>query len=159
MHLNLDTYMYFNSSPIYHLYVLLVEISYQARFCLQILYPEILFTMLKGFWNHGSFIVHVHLLGTRKSFTLSVFLPGTRVHVVLPGTRQYMKSVSIQIMHIRKVVSKNYSPRGNFIKVWNTRGWKPSVFWIFIKLPRVDNFTNDRSPNVHYWFYKMIVKN
>ena len=30
---------------------------------------------------------------------------------------------SIQIMHIREVVSKNYSPRGNFIKVWNTRGW------------------------------------
>ena len=37
-------------------------------------------------------------------------------------------------MHIREVVSKNYSPQGNFIKVWNTRGWKPSVFWIFIKL-------------------------
>ena len=64
----------------------------------------------------------------------------------------------IQIMHIREVVSKNYSPRGNFIKVWNTRGWKPSVFWIFIKLPRVDNFTNDRSPNVHYLFYKMVLK-
>ena len=62
-------------------------------------------------------------------------------------------------MHIREVVSKNYSPRGNFIKVWNTRGWKPSVFWIFIKLPRVDNFTNDRSPNVHYLFwYKMVLK-
>ena len=30
------------------------------------------------------------------------------------------------------------------------------VFWIFIKLPRVDNFTNDRSPNVHYLFYKMV---
>ena len=60
--------------------------------------------------------------------------------------------VSIQIMHIREVVSNNYSSRGNFIKVWNTRGWKPSVFWIFIKLPRVDNFTNDRSPNVHYLF-------
>ena len=47
-------------------------------------------------------------------------------------------------MHIREVVSKNYSPRGNFVKVWNTRGWKPNVFWIFIKLPRVDKFTNDR---------------
>ena len=68
----------------------------------------------------------------------------------------YYKTVKlqiIQIMHIREVVSKNYSPRSNFIKVWNTRGWKPSVFWIFIKLPRVDNFTNDRSPNVHYFFY------
>ena len=66
--------------------------------------------------------------------------------------------IIIQIMHIREVVSKNYSPRGNFIKVWNARGWKPSVFWIFIKLPRVDNFTNDRSPNVHYLFYKMVSK-
>ena len=65
---------------------------------------------------------------------------------------------SIQIVHIREVVSKNYSPRGNFIKVWNTRGWKASVFWIFIKLARVDNFTNDRSPNVHYLFYKMVLK-
>ena len=61
-------------------------------------------------------------------------------------------------MHVREVVGKNYSLRGNFIKVWNTRGWKPSVFWIFIKLPRVDNFTNDRSPNVHYLFYKMVSK-
>ena len=32
------------------------------------------------------------------------------------------------------------------------------MFWIFIKLPRVDNFTNDRSPNVHYLFYKMVSK-
>ena len=67
-------------------------------------------------------------------------------------------NTSIQIMHIREVVSKNYSPWGNFIKVWNTRGWKPSVFFIFIKLPRVDNFTNDRSPNVHYLFYRMVSK-
>ena len=44
-------------------------------------------------------------------------------------------------MHIREVVRKNYSPRGNFIK-----------------LPRVDNFTNDRSPNVQYLFYKMVSK-
>ena len=65
---------------------------------------------------------------------------------------------SIHIMHIREVVHKNYSPRGNLIKVWNTQGWKPSVFWIFIKLPRVDNFTNDRSPNVHYFFNKMVSK-
>ena len=44
-------------------------------------------------------------------------------------------------MHIREVVSKNYSPRGNFLK-----------------LPRVDNFTNDLPPNVHYLFYKMVFK-
>ena len=43
-----------------------------------------------------------------------------------------VKYDGIQIMHIREVVRKNYSPRGNFIKVWNTRCWKPSVFWIFI---------------------------
>ena len=61
-------------------------------------------------------------------------------------------------MHIREVVSKNYSPQGNFKKVWNTRGCKPSVFWICMKLPRVDNFTNHRSPNVHYLFYKMVSK-
>ena len=59
--------------------------------------------------------------------------------------QNYKEVDSIQIMHIREVVSKNYSPGGNFIKVWNTRGWKPSVFWIFIKLPRVDNLlTTDR---------------
>ena len=65
------------------------------------------------------------------------------------GTMGLRLHITIQIMHIREVVSKNYSPRGNSIKVWNTRGWKPSVLWIFIKLPRVDNYTNDRSPNVH----------
>ena len=37
---NLDTY--FNLSSSYHLLVLFVEISYQARFCLQISYPAIL---------------------------------------------------------------------------------------------------------------------
>ena len=61
-------------------------------------------------------------------------------------------------MHIREVVSKNYSPQGNFMKVWNTRGWKPSVFWIFIKLPRVDNLlTTDRLMCIIYfikWFQK-----
>ena len=28
----------------------------------------------------------------------------------------------IQVMHIKEVISKNYSPRGNFIKVSNTQG-------------------------------------
>ena len=36
--------------------------------------------------NCGSFIVHILLAGTSKAFTLSVFLPGTRVHVILLGT-------------------------------------------------------------------------
>ena len=65
---------------------LFVEISYQARFCLQISYPAILFTMLMGFLNRGSFIIHAFLPGTSKAFTLSVYLPGARVHIVLPGT-------------------------------------------------------------------------
>ena len=40
---------YFNLFPIYQLYVLFVEIPYQARFCLQKSYPAILFTMLIEF--------------------------------------------------------------------------------------------------------------
>ena len=47
--------------------MLFVEISCQAKFCLQI-YPAILFTMLIGFLNHGSFMVHVLLPGTSKAF-------------------------------------------------------------------------------------------
>ena len=63
--------------PIYHFYVLFVDISYQAWFCLQISYPAILFTMLMGCLNQ-SFNVHVLLPGTSKAFTLSIFLPGKR---------------------------------------------------------------------------------
>ena len=40
-------------------YILFVEISYQARFCLQISYPAIVFTMLMGFLNRGNFIIHL----------------------------------------------------------------------------------------------------
>ena len=58
---SLDTY--FNLLPIYHLYVCLFFISYQARVCLQISYPAILFTMLLGFLNCGSFIVRALLPG------------------------------------------------------------------------------------------------
>ena len=57
----------------YHLYVLFVEISYQARFYLQISYSSILFTMLIGFLNRGSFIIYILLLGMSKLFTFSVF--------------------------------------------------------------------------------------
>ena len=53
---SLDTY--FILSPIYHLYVLFVEILYQARFCSQISYPAILFTMLMGFLMHGVYCSH-----------------------------------------------------------------------------------------------------
>ena len=79
----------FTLSLIYHLYVLFVWISYQARFGLKISYPAIVFTMVIGLLNCGSFIVHILLLGTSKVFTLSVFLPCACVHVLLPGTRRY----------------------------------------------------------------------
>ena len=79
----------FTLSLIYHLYVLFVWISYQARFGLKISYPAIVFTMVIGLLTCGSFIVHILLLGTSKVFTLSVFLPCACVHVLLPGTRRY----------------------------------------------------------------------
>ena len=69
---SLDTYL--NVSPIYHLYILFVEISYQARFCFQKEYPAILFTMLMGFLKRGGFNVHILLPGISKAFTLLVFL-------------------------------------------------------------------------------------
>ena len=78
----------FTLSLIYHLYILYVWISYQARFGLKISYPAIVFTMVIGLLNCGSFIVHILLLGTSKVFTLSVFLPCTCVHVLLPGTQR-----------------------------------------------------------------------
>ena len=85
---SLDTY--FNLFIIYNLYVSFVKLSYQARFCLQISYPEILFTMLMGFLNGGSFIVHALLPVTSKVFTLSAFLPGAHwhIHVLLLGTQR-----------------------------------------------------------------------
>ena len=66
---------------------------YQARFGLKISYPAIVFTMVIGLLNCGSFIVHILLLGTSKVFTLSVFLPCACVHVLLPGTRRYIQYV------------------------------------------------------------------
>ena len=63
--LSLDTY--FKLSPIYHSYILFVRNLYHARFSLQV-YPAILITMLIGFLNHGSFMVHIHLPGTSKAF-------------------------------------------------------------------------------------------
>ena len=69
---------YFNLSPIYHWYVLFVEILYQARFGLQISYPAILFTILIEFLNCGSFIVHALLTLTSKAFTYSFFMPDTQ---------------------------------------------------------------------------------
>ena len=68
---------------------LFVIISYQARFCLQISYPAILFTMLVGFLNHGNFIVDILLSETSKAFTLSGSLPGASIHIVLLSTQRY----------------------------------------------------------------------
>ena len=70
----------------YHLYVLFVEISYQARFYLQISYSSILFTMLIGFLNRGSFIIYILLLGMSKLFTFSVFCWVHAFTSLLPGT-------------------------------------------------------------------------
>ena len=35
-------------------------------------------------------MVHALLPGTSKAFTLSVFLLGTHIHVLLPGTEQFV---------------------------------------------------------------------
>ena len=101
---SLDTY--FNLLPIYHLYVLFVKISYQTRFCLQI-YPAILFTMLMGFSTRGSYVLHVLLPGTSKACTLSVFMPGAGVHILLPGTQRYNKNISLKckLVKISNVVA------------------------------------------------------
>ena len=96
----------FTLSLIYHnfVYVLLVWISYQARFGLKISYPAIVFTMVIGLLNCGSFIVHILLLGTSKVFTLSVFLPCACVHVLLPGTGRidvwHLAELMINVLHI-----------------------------------------------------------
>ena len=80
----------------YHQFIICMfsfnEISYQAKFCLQISHPAILFTMLMGFLNHGNFIVDALLPGTSKAFTLSVFLPGTHIYILLPGTQRNVSS-------------------------------------------------------------------
>ena len=85
-----------NPSPNYHLNVLFVTISYPAWFCLQISFPAIFFTMLVGILNRGSFIINALLPGTSKAFTLSVFLPGACVLVLLPGTQHLQWSSDIK---------------------------------------------------------------
>ena len=74
---------YLNLSLIYHLYVLFVTISYQARFCLQILYPEILFAMLNGVLSFTSFC------WKQAKCSHCQFSCQARVQVVLSGTWQY----------------------------------------------------------------------
>ena len=86
---------YFNLSLIYHciyhLYVLFVDISYQAKFCLQKSHPAILVTMLTEYFNCGSFIKHALLPETSKACILSVFLPGERIYILLLGTQWNVK--------------------------------------------------------------------
>ena len=50
----------------------------------------ILLTMSVGFLNHGSLISCVLLPATSTVFTLSVFLPGTCIYVLLPDTQRYI---------------------------------------------------------------------
>ena len=51
--------------------------------------------MLVGSLNCGSFIIHVLLPATSKVFTLSDFLLGAHVHVLLLGTQRYGNSVCV----------------------------------------------------------------
>ena len=55
-----------------------------------------------GFLNCGSFIVHALLPGTSKAFTMSVFLPGAHIYVILLGTQQYF-DVMYLYMYIYKI--------------------------------------------------------
>ena len=79
-------------TSIYHVYVCLVKISYQARCCLQI-YLTSLLTMLISFLNRRSVFIHILMPGTSQAFALSVFLLGAHVHILLPGTQQYAVKV------------------------------------------------------------------
>ena len=51
---------------------------------------NLIYFMLMEFLNLGRFVIHILLSWTRKAFTLSVFLPGTHIHIVLPGRRQIL---------------------------------------------------------------------
>ena len=89
MHWGLDTY--FNLSSIFITYMFyLSKFHTKQEFGLQISYPAILFTMLLGILNCGSFIVRALLPGTSTAFTLPVFLLGARIHVLLPGIQRYI---------------------------------------------------------------------
>ena len=86
---------YFNSAPIYHLYIYSICRNFIPS---QILSSNIISSFIlkfiynaKGiFINRGSFIFYVLLQGTSKAFTLSVFLTDVRVHIILPKTRRIL---------------------------------------------------------------------
>ena len=85
IHRSFDTY--FNLSPIYHLYVLFVEISYQTRFVFKVISCNFIYNA------NRIFIVYILLPGTSKAFTLSIFCCA-HIHALLQ---------SIQFMVIIKV--------------------------------------------------------
>ena len=109
--------MYLNLLSINHLYILFVKISYQARFC-----PAILFPMLMGFLNHGSFIIHALLPGTNKAFTLLhvVFMPGACIHVLLPGTQ----NIDFHVCIHTDIQYVSWEPEGRYCRSAKLR-WEP----------------------------------
>ena len=74
---SLDTY--FNVSPFYHMYVLFVKISYQARFCLQISYSAILFKIASGIFKSWEFLSFTSFC--RKQAKLSYWQYSCWMHV------------------------------------------------------------------------------
>ena len=75
MRLSLDTY--FNPSSIYDLYVLFLEISHQARFCLQISHPTILFIInAKGIFKLWEFYCSHSFAGNTQSVHIVSFPAG-----------------------------------------------------------------------------------
>ena len=105
-HLPQNIWVNFPTYPhtIYHLYVYVSKLwyHYQARFCLLISYPAILFTMLMGFLNRGSLSFTCILLPwTNKAFTFSIFLRGAmRSRPSAGHTMVYITELS-QIEHWR----------------------------------------------------------
>ena len=70
---------------------------------------------IAGGENVGDFSQLRELNGNSEQGTMSYSCLNVWRTLATRDFRNY--SSNIQIMHIREVVSKNYSPRGNFIKV------------------------------------------
>ena len=78
---SLDTYS--NLSPIYHLYVFFVAISYHARFCFQISCPAMLFNA-NGNFKSWEFYCPCPSVRSKQSVHIVSF------PVLLPGKWQYL---------------------------------------------------------------------
>ena len=91
---SLDTY--FNQSPIYRLQTCFICQHFIPR---KILSSNIIscnfIELLRGYFNHGSLIVHIVLSGTSKVVKLSVFLLGTCFRVVLSACQAHNDIYSI----------------------------------------------------------------